>query len=182
MTICMIIKHAIIGNSIHIWWFTSVWPHHFTRSGSLCPYNKLVRDSFCRRFFVRLAGAGLFDLLEPWLQQVEQKAVGRQRNLGLIINVTLTPFVEVPVPNQEKWAVMLMVSFPPVYWFLRLNFGTFNFCIFRHFQQYFSYIAAVGFIGGRVPGENNWPVTSHWQTLWHNVVLITSRHDSKSQL
>jgi hypothetical protein len=28
---------------------------------------------------------------------------------------------------------------------------------------------AVSFIGG-VPGENHRPVTSHWQTLSHNVV------------
>jgi len=46
----------------------------------------------------------------------------------------------------------------------------------HHFQQYFSYIVAVSFIGGgnrRVPGENHWPVASHWQTLSHNVVLST---------
>jgi hypothetical protein len=24
-----------------------------------------------------------------------------------------------------------------------------------------------------VPGENHWPVTSHWQTLSHNVVSST---------
>jgi hypothetical protein len=35
-----------------------------------------------------------------------------------------------------------------------------------HFQQYFSYIVAVSFIGG----ENNRHVPSHWQTLPHNVV------------
>ena len=42
-------------------------------------------------------------------------------------------------------------------------------------QQYFSYIMAVSFIGGgnRVPGEKQWPVTSHWQTLSHNVVSNT---------
>jgi len=35
------------------------------------------------------------------------------------------------------------------------------------------------------PGENHWPVASHWQTLSHNVVSSTaSRHerDSNSQL
>jgi len=38
-----------------------------------------------------------------------------------------------------------------------------NMCLFdgvkRHFQQYFSYIVAVSFIGGG-PGENHRPVTS----------------------
>ena len=38
--------------------------------------------------------------------------------------------------------------------------------VYRHYQQYFSYIVAVSFIveetGG--PGENHWPVVSHWQT------------------
>jgi hypothetical protein len=35
-----------------------------------------------------------------------------------------------------------------------------------------------------VPGENHRPVASHWQTLLHNVVLSTPRHeqDSNSQL
>jgi len=32
--------------------------------------------------------------------------------------------------------------------------------------------------------ENHWPVESHWQTLSHNVVSITTRHErgSNSQL
>jgi hypothetical protein len=49
-----------------------------------------------------------------------------------------------------------------------------------HFKQYFSYIAAVHFIGG----ENHQPVASHWQTLSHNAVSSTLRHerDSNSQL
>jgi len=35
-----------------------------------------------------------------------------------------------------------------------------------------------------VPGENHRPVTSHWQTLSHNVVSSTPRHEwgSNSQL
>jgi len=35
-----------------------------------------------------------------------------------------------------------------------------------------------------VPTENNRPVTNHWQTLSHNVVSITPRHErgSNSQL
>jgi len=35
-----------------------------------------------------------------------------------------------------------------------------------------------------VPGENHRPVTNHWQTLSHNVVSTTPRHerDSNSQL
>jgi len=42
----------------------------------------------------------------------------------------------------------------------------------------YSYIVVVSFIGGgnrRVPGENHWPVPSHWQTLSHNVVSSTPR-------
>ena len=31
-----------------------------------------------------------------------------------------------------------------------------------------------------VPRENHRPVASHWQTLWHDVVLSTPHHDSKS--
>jgi hypothetical protein len=32
----------------------------------------------------------------------------------------------------------------------------------------------------RVPRENHWPVTSHWQTLSHNAVSSTPRHESDS--
>jgi hypothetical protein len=51
----------------------------------------------------------------------------------------------------------------------------------RHFQQYFSYIMAVSFIGRenhllvektRGPGENHWPAASHWQ-IYH-IMLYTS--------
>ena len=46
------------------------------------------------------------------------------------------------------------------------------FCLFdgieHYFQQNFSYIVVVSFIGG----ENLRPVASHWQTLSHNVVHI----------
>jgi hypothetical protein len=41
-----------------------------------------------------------------------------------------------------------------------------------HFQQYFSYIVGVSFIGDRkpeFPGENHRPAAaSHWETLSHN--------------
>jgi hypothetical protein len=32
-----------------------------------------------------------------------------------------------------------------------------------------------------VPGENHWPATCHWQTLSHNVVLSTPRHEIRTQ-
>jgi hypothetical protein len=32
----------------------------------------------------------------------------------------------------------------------------------------------------RLPGENHWPVTIHWQTLSHNVVLSTPQHEWNS--
>ena len=49
----------------------------------------------------------------------------------------------------------------------------------RNFQQYISYIVAVCSIGGEteVSGENHRPVVSHWQTLSHNVVSSTPRHE-----
>jgi hypothetical protein len=28
-----------------------------------------------------------------------------------------------------------------------------------------------------VLGENHWPDANHWQTLWHNVVSTTPRHE-----
>jgi len=52
----------------------------------------------------------------------------------------------------------------------------------RHFQQYFSHIVAVSFIGGGkgVPGENHRSVASHRKTVSHNVVSITHRHERDS--
>jgi hypothetical protein len=46
-------------------------------------------------------------------------------------------------------------------------------CLMPHFQQYFSYIVVVSFIGG----ENHRPATSDWQTLSHNVVSSTPRNE-----
>jgi hypothetical protein len=43
-------------------------------------------------------------------------------------------------------------------WWIGLDYG-----VYGNFQQYFSYIGVVSFIGGG-------SVTSHWQTLSHNVV------------
>ena len=44
--------------------------------------------------------------------------------------------------------------------------------VYRPFQQYFSYIVAVSFIGGEnwSTGEYHRTVASHWQTLSYNVV------------
>jgi hypothetical protein len=53
-------------------------------------------------------------------------------------------------------------------------------------KQYFSYIVRSVLLveETRVPGENQWPVVSHWQTLSHNVVSSTPHHEpgSNSQL
>ena len=47
--------------------------------------------------------------------------------------------------------------------------------VLSHFQQYVSFIMAVGFIGGgnqsTMALENNWPVAYHWQTFSHNVSI-----------
>ena len=52
----------------------------------------------------------------------------------------------------------------------------------RHFQQYFSYIVAVSFIGGgnQSTRRNHRPVGSHWQTLSYNIVSSTPRHERAS--
>jgi hypothetical protein len=50
----------------------------------------------------------------------------------------------------------------------------------RHFQQYFSYIVAVSFIGGGHRRTRRKLLTSHWQNLSHNVVHLSDR-DSNSQ-
>jgi len=52
------------------------------------------------------------------------------------------------------------------------------------FQQYFSYIVVVSFIGEGNRSTTRKPPTCHWQTLSHNVVSSTLRHErgSNSQL
>ena len=62
-------------------------------------------------------------------------------------------------------------------------------CWFMVFNATFNNISVAGsFIGGVEengrPGENHRPVTRHWQTLSHDVVSSTPRHewDSTSQL
>jgi hypothetical protein len=62
-------------------------------------------------------------------------------------------------------------------WFFTLMVGLF-YDVWHHFQQYFSYIVTVSFIGGG--NQNNQrkpPVASYWQTLSHNVASSTSRHE-----
>ena len=49
-----------------------------------------------------------------------------------------------------------------------LKWFRFGLWCLSHFQQYFSYIVAVSFIGG----GNHWPVTSHRQTLSHTIVSV----------
>ena len=51
---------------------------------------------------------------------------------------------------------------------IRVEFDCLFDGVWRHFQQYFSYIVAVNFIGG----ENHQHVASHWQTLEHKVVHL----------
>jgi len=67
-----------------------------------------------------------------------------------------------------------------------LKHGGYSYGVQCHFQLYFSYIAAVSFIGGgnRVPRQTHRPAANHWQHVSHNVVSSIPRHerDSNSQL
>ena len=45
--------------------------------------------------------------------------------------------------------------------------------VWCYFQQYFSYIVAVSFIGGGNRGKKHWPAASSWKKLSHNVVSST---------
>ena len=55
-----------------------------------------------------------------------------------------------------------------------------------HFQQYFSDIPVISWRSvllvweTEVSGENHRPVASHWQTVSHNVVSCTPRHERDS--
>jgi hypothetical protein len=50
------------------------------------------------------------------------------------------------------------------------------------YKQYFSYIVRSVLLveETEVTGEYHWPVASHWQTLSHNVVSTTPRHEQDS--
>jgi len=48
------------------------------------------------------------------------------------------------------------------------------------FQQYFSYIVVVSFIGGGIRITRRKPPTCPWQTLSHNVVSSTPRNERGS--
>ena len=52
----------------------------------------------------------------------------------------------------------------------------------KEFQQYFSYIMTISFIGGgnQSTQRNPPPATSHWHILLHNVVSSTPRHELDS--
>ena len=64
-----------------------------------------------------------------------------------------------------------------VYW---LTVGVYS--ILRHFQQYFSYTVVVNLLVEEtwVPREKHRPAASHRQTLLHNVVSSTARHERGS--
>jgi hypothetical protein len=55
---------------------------------------------------------------------------------------------------------------------------------YRPFQQYFSYHKLWSSVllaeETGVPRENHRPVASHWQTLSHNIVSSTPRHEQGS--
>ena len=52
------------------------------------------------------------------------------------------------------------------------------FMLFNATFIYISVISSVVLVEATwEPGENHWPVASHWQTLSHNVVSSTPRHE-----
>ena len=57
-------------------------------------------------------------------------------------------------------------------------------CCFTPFSTLFQWQSVILEEEAVVPGEHHWPAASHWQTLSHNVVTSTPRHerDSNSQL
>jgi len=61
------------------------------------------------------------------------------------------------------------------------GFNFLGFCLWclTPLSTNFSYIVVVTFISGEkgVPRENHRPAASHWQTLSHNVVSSTPRHE-----
>ena len=48
------------------------------------------------------------------------------------------------------------------------------------FNATFNYFSVISWKKPEYPGENHRPVASHWQTLSHNVVSSTPRHERGS--
>ena len=80
--------------------------------------------------------------------------------------------------------VFLFCSFVCLFWFFTTNYiKGLAYGFQPHFQQYFSYIVAVSFIGGGNRSTRRKHPTSHYKTLSHYVVSSTPPHerDSNSQ-
>ena len=76
------------------------------------------------------------------------------------------------VKKEDRYSIL-----QNVYIFLNFLIVRVIAMVLRHFQQYFSYIVAVNFIGGENWSTRSKPPTcgSQWQTLSHNVVSSTPR-------
>ena len=76
------------------------------------------------------------------------------------------------VKKEDRYSIL-----QNVYIFLNFLIVRVIVMVLRHFQQYFSYIVAVNFIGGENWSTRSKPPTcgSQWQTLSHNVVSSTPR-------
>ena len=85
--------------------------------------------------------------------------------LALLVEKPEYPKKTTDLPQVTEWQT-LSHNLKGLFWF----YG-----VLRYFQQYFSYIVVISFIGGEtgVPRENHRPATRHWQTLSHNVLRIT---------
>jgi hypothetical protein len=85
--------------------------------------------------------------------------------------VKIVRILQIFVGMQTQWYFFLLV------WFMVFN-ATFNNILVISWQSILLVEET------RVPGENHRPIASHWQTLLHNVVSSTPRHErgSNSQL
>jgi len=65
-----------------------------------------------------------------------------------------------PIKNRHVF-IEIMLKIRNIFWLVGLVYG-----VYRHFQQYFSYIVVVSFIVG-----------GNWSTSLHNAVSSTPRHE-----
>ena len=79
--------------------------------------------------------------------------------------ILMDPFKE----TSEFWGILLVWMFLDGGWWFMVFNVTFNNISVKSWQS----VLLVEETGG--PGENHQPVSSHWQTLWHNVVSRTPR-------
>jgi len=111
------------------------------------------------------------------LQQMEQKnsanisLIDTNNNQKLLFVILLWKFSITSAYPDLLLTYLYSLAMPLLAIFISLSIACLFDGVWHHFQQYFSYIVALSFIGGENRNTRRNLLTCQWQTLSHNVVL-----------